>query len=205
MKSPWADVAAEADEANVAAASTQAMTMTNVARARMRVPYPGSAEDKLGCGADRPRVARDQERGHDRLAPGLEVVADLLLRTDQRQLLDQLLGDGRSGVVLLPGQVELLDRVDQLFVAHPDGDVGVEVLALGAHATEVEGIERAQHVGGPLHVVVDDQRHGRDNLEVVERAPRTLAGEALAESLLVEVLVARREEHREPAVAQLRR
>ena len=37
-------------------------------------------EDELGGGSQRLRVAADQQCGHDRLPPGLEVVADLVLR-----------------------------------------------------------------------------------------------------------------------------
>src|SRR5207248_2912245 len=48
------------------------------------------SEYELGGGAERARVARDEDGRDDRLAPGLEVVADLVLRSDQGQLLDQL-------------------------------------------------------------------------------------------------------------------
>ena len=46
-----------------------------------------------------------------RLAPGLEVVADLLYRTDQRDVLDHGGGDGRRRVVLAPVEVGVLDLV----------------------------------------------------------------------------------------------
>src|SRR6478752_4701411 len=103
----------------------------------MSRPYrPGrgrtSAEDELGGRAQRGGVPGDEQRGDDRLAPGLEVIADLLARADQRQLLDQRGRYLGAGLVLLAAEVEVLDLGDLLLVAHADRNVGVEVGAFGS-------------------------------------------------------------------------
>ena len=135
----------------------------------------------------------------------LEVVADLVLGADQRELLDEPRRDGRRGLVLLPVQVEVLDPLRLGLVAEPHGDVVVEVRAARAHPAEVERVHRAQEVGRLLDVVVDDHRHGRRDLEVVPRAPRAGAREPLRERVLVEVRRCAGEEERQPAVADLGR
>ena len=128
---------------------------------------------------------------------------DLVGRPDERELVDQLARDLRHRLVLLAAQVEVLDLRDLLFVAHADRDVGVEVLALRAHAAEVERVVGAEAVGGGVDVVGDDERHCRRDLEGVLGMAGALAGEALVQRLPVHLLVRGREEHGEPAVAQL--
>src|SRR4051812_10772176 len=81
----------------------------------------------------------------------------------------------------------------------------MEVLALRAHAAEVEGVVGAQRIDALLDVVGHDQRHRGGHVEVVEGAARALAAEALGQSIPVEVLVAGGEQHRQPAVAELGR
>src|SRR5690606_16021433 len=81
----------------------------------------------------------DVEGGDARLLHGLEAVADEALVADQRGLLQQLARHQRGGLVLLAVEVELLDLLGLLLVAVAPGQVVVEVLALGAHAADVEG------------------------------------------------------------------
>ena len=118
-------------------------------------------------------------------------MADLVGRPDEGELLDQRRRHGAGGLVLLAAQVEVGDLVDLVVVAHPARDVGVEVAVARTHPAEVQGVHRAQHVGRALDVVVDDDRDGGGDLEVVERAPRAVAGEALGQRVAVEVLVVR--------------
>src|SRR5436190_1347511 len=113
-------------------------------------------------------------------------------------LLAELARHLRGRLVLLAVEVEVLYRGDLIRVTHPDRHVRMEVLALGAHAAEVERVERAQRVGRRVDVVGDDQGDRRHHLEVVEAAARARPREALAESVAVDVLVLGREQHREP-------
>ena len=142
----------------------------------------------------------------DRLAPRLEVVADLLRRADQRQLLDQLASaPARRGLVLLAVEVEVLD----LARPRPRSPCGSRTLAWklrpsGAHAAEVQRVERAQRVGRRVDVVGDDQRHGRGDLEVVElRGARRRARSPRPARRGRSPACVGREQHRQPAVAQL--
>ena len=112
------------------------------------------------------RVSADQQRRDDRLAPRLEVVADLVLAGRSTSASRAASSGppprprpcGRRGTA--PGSRDLR------LVAHPDRDVGVEVRALGAHPAEVERVHRAHRVSRCLDVVGDDQRHAA-------RRPRT--------------------------------
>src|SRR5208282_3974546 len=99
------------------------------------------------------RVAGDEQHRDDRLAPALEIVADLLARADQRELLDQGARYPPCGLVLAPREVEILDLEYLLLIAHADRYVGVEVGALGSHAAEVERVEGAHRVDRPLDVI----------------------------------------------------
>ena len=112
---------------------------------------------------------------------------------DQRELLDQLASaPPPPASSFLPVEVEVLD----LRRPRPRSPCGSATSAwkfvpLRAHAAEVQRVHRAQHVGRRLDVVVDDQRHGRGDLEVVDAAPRAVAREALGQRVAVEALVAR--------------
>src|SRR6516164_9325916 len=97
-----------------------------------------SAEHELGHGAKRGEVAVDEYRRRPRLAPSLEVVADLRHGADQRDVLDHGRGDRRRGVVLAPVEVGVLNFVGRVLVAHAREDVEVEVHLLGPHAADVE-------------------------------------------------------------------
>src|SRR3954447_6950286 len=162
-----------------------------------------SAKNDFRRHADRVDIAGHQQRGHDRLAPRLDVLLELLLRTDQRQLLDQLRRNCGTGLVALAGEEQVRHFVDHLLVAHANGHVRVEILPLRSHAAEVEGVVRTQRVDTLRDVVRHDQRYRRGDVEVVERAARAVAAEALGEGVFVEVLVAGREQHRQPAVTEL--
>src|SRR4051794_26890495 len=73
-----------------------------------------SAKDDFGGGADRVDIPGDEQRRHDRLAPRLDVLAQLLLRPDERQLLDQLRRDRRTGLVAFPGEEQVGNLVDHV-------------------------------------------------------------------------------------------
>src|SRR3954468_10413128 len=79
---------------------------------------------------------------HQRADAGLgergDPLGDVGLRTDQRRRLDELDRNRGRGLVLLALEVEGLDRLRLGLVAVADGEVVVEVLPSGAHATDVE-------------------------------------------------------------------
>src|SRR5689334_8237496 len=135
---------------------------------------------------DRPT---QQHRGHPRLLPDVELVADLLLRTDEADLLDHLRRHGRDGLVLLPVQEQLLDATRLRLVTQTAEHVIMEVHLAGTHPADVERQHRAERVGGALDVVVDDHGDGGHHLELVGAATRAGTREAFVERLAVEVLV----------------
>ena len=150
------------------------------------------------------RVARDQQRRDDRLAPRLEVVADLLLRSDQRELLDQLRRDRGRRLVLVAAQVQLLD------LARPP-------------ARSPSGSRRWRGSSCPCAPIPPKYRAyiGRSASAAASTSSVTISGtvaatsnssaraaragrcEPLVERLAVEVVVVGRVEQRQPAVAQL--
>ena len=65
----------------------------------------------------------------------------------KRQLLKQLGRDRRRRLVLMAGQVQILDRRHLGLIAHADRHVGVEVGSPGAHPAEVQRVHRPQRVG----------------------------------------------------------
>ena len=106
---------------------------------------------------------------------------------------------------LLAVEVEVLDQLGFALVAHAPEHVVVEVDLARAHAADVEREHGPVHVGRGLDVVGDDHRDDARDLERVGGAARARAGEALGQRVAVEVVVAGRVEHRQPAVGDLGR
>src|SRR3954453_1523466 len=103
-----------------------------------------SAEDQFGEGLQRRRRPAHEDRRHPALPPGLEIVADLVLRPDEADLVDHLPGHRRDGLALLAVEEELLDLVDRFLVPESTEHIGVEVHLLGAHAADIQGERRTQ-------------------------------------------------------------
>src|SRR5690242_15107717 len=82
--------------------------------------------------------ARDGQALHAGVFPGAELLADALGRTNERLLVDELVGDRGGCLILAPGEVELLDARRCLRVASENHAVVVEVLGAMAHAADVE-------------------------------------------------------------------
>ena len=118
--------------------------------------------------------ARHQQGGDAALAPGLEVVADLGLGSDQVDVLDHR-GRHRSGRVGLAAvEVGLLDLLAGVAVAEAGEHVLVEVAVLGTHPADVEREGGSEEVGTALDVVADDGRAPRtatSKSSAVRRAP----------------------------------
>ena len=119
-----------------------------------------------------------------RLAPGVEIVADLLRRAHECDVLHHGGGDGGRGIVLTTVEVGILDLVGRLLVAHAGEDVEVEVHLLGPHAADVQGEVGTEAVRRRLDVVRDDGGRERQDLEVRGAAPGPGAGEPLVEGRL---------------------
>ena len=179
---------------------------SGVARRVLPAPSPALAEHELGGGAQRRRIAADQQRGDDRLAPRLEVVADLVLGADQRELLDQLASApprpprpyGRRGTA--PGSWRPRPR-------SPSGSRrwrGSSCPAAPIPPKYSAYIGRtASAAASTSSVTISGTVAATSNSSAVRRAPGAL--QPLAERLAVEVVVVGRVEQRQPAVAQLAR
>lgn len=84
-----------------------------------------ASERQLGKRAQRAHVRRADEQGRDaRLAPGVEPVADALARADERDLVDQRVGNGGHRLTLFPVEVERLDALRVVLVAVPPNKGG---------------------------------------------------------------------------------
>src|SRR5262249_6733277 len=147
------------------------------------------AADQVGDLLQVARVAVDRERGQDGLLPALDLVGDLGPGADQGHVLDQLGGNGRDRTLLIPGQVEVLDGAGFGLVAHPDEYLVVKVDPPGAPPADVQSQGRADEIGRPFGVIVDDD--GQRSAHYVEgflALPRSGAGEALGQGGGVEVV-----------------
>jgi hypothetical protein len=90
---------------------------------------------------------------------------------DQRHLIDEAVRDGGSRGGLPAGEIVLLDPAGRVAEAVAAGEVVIEVPALRAHPADVEREPGLDGVAGAPHVVVDDDRGGRREVEAVEGAP----------------------------------
>ena len=140
------------------------------------------------------------------MLPALDLVGDLGPGADQGDVLDQLGGDGRDRALLVAGQVEVLDGAGLRLVAHPDEYLVVKVDTPGAHPADVQSQGRADEIGRPFGVIVDDDgQRSAHHVECFPALPRAGAGEALGQGGGVEVVHRGREEDDVPAVGDLGR
>src|SRR6056297_400896 len=161
----------------------------------------GSAPHDVGEGGQCHRRAAQQELGDARITPPRQLLADLVGRADEGDVLHHLQWDGRSGLLLLALQIEVLHLVGHVAVAHPGEHLVVEVGALGAHPAGVQREERPHHVGALFDVVARDQHHRGRHLEPVLLGGVARRFEAPLEALPVEAVLLGREEQRHPSVA----
>src|SRR5438132_1924068 len=123
------------------------------------------------------------DRPHDqRVDPRVAERADLLFRlvawADDRDQVDQLVGQCEHRLGLLSRQVQLLHVLSGLFEPIRRYEAVVEVLLARAHAADVEREDRTHRVSGALHIVADhDVDRGTDH-EIVER-PASAGGTLL--------------------------
>ena len=140
------------------------------------------------------------ECGNAGVVPGLDAVRDPFFRAAEGDLVDERVRDRRDGLLLPVLKVELLDDGSLLLVTVPAGEVVVEVLARGAHASDVEreirfhGVEALFEVG-----TQSDGDTGSD----VEGALDGTFRESRIERVLEDVGVEGRIEDWKPAVSDL--
>ena len=87
--------------------------------------------------------------------PDLEPIGDPLLGADEAHVVDEVVGDQGGGLGLVAAEVQVLDLGGHVLVAVPAGEVVVEVLALRAHAADVQRDHRLHHVAQGRDVVAD--------------------------------------------------
>ena len=111
-------------------------------------------------------------------------------------------GTAAAALRLLLRQVQVLDPLGGLAVAHPGGELVVEVLLAAAHAADVQRGVVADQRGAALHVVADHHGHVRPR----RRSRPAPCRPAARPAAIVRVQLGRvlgREEHRQPAVGDL--
>ena len=127
--------------------------------------------------------------------PRVEALLDPRRRADDGDLVGEVVGHGHDRLVALAGEEEVLDLQRLFLEAHPLHQLGVVVLALGAHTADVEA-EHALHrqqSGGD----VVGHRHVRHRVDLE-------SGLRVLELVGVHVLAERRVVERQPAVGDLR-
>ena len=129
--------------------------------------------------------------------PRLEPLGDPLLRADERDGVDELVGHRGDRLALLAGEVELLDPLGVLLPAVAADERVVEVSALCPHPADVERDVRPERVAERSHVVADEDARRRRDLEARRRG-REARSEGVVEAL-------GRDEDGEPAVGDLGR
>ena len=117
------------------------------------------------------RDGHDLQVGDAGLLERRDALLDVGLRADEVAHLQQLQRYDGLGVALVAAEVHLLDLRGLLLEAVLAGQRVVEVLALGAHAADVERRHRAGEVEHALHVVADADHAAGHHLERLRDRP----------------------------------
>src|SRR5216684_5215063 len=152
-------------------------------------------------GLDLPHPA-DQRR-HAGGLPDFEALADPLTRAAQGHLVHEGIRDRRRRLVLLAGEIEVLDALGDALVPVAAHEVVVEVAPARAHAADVEGEARLDHGPAGGDVVAQHDGDGGRDVEAREGLAAARAREARLERFLEDGHPLRREEDGEPAVGDL--
>src|SRR5712692_1128476 len=147
--------------------------------------FTGELQRQLGHDAEGLDLAHAAEQGrHAGGLPHLEALADPLARAAEGHLVHEGVRDRRGRLLLLAGEVEVLNGLGGALVPVAAHDVIVEVPPARAHAAHVEGQARLDH--GPAGRDVASQHDGDGGREVEAREglTATRAREARLERLL---------------------
>src|SRR5690606_19716228 len=118
---------------------------------------------------DHVHVHRADDEGADaRLLPALEAVADAVLAAHEVDRVDHLVGHGHHRALPVALEPELLDLLALPLEARAAEEVLVEVLALRAHAADVEAELLLHRDASPVDVVADHHHHRHGDVEGVE-------------------------------------
>src|SRR5713226_2430882 len=148
--------------------------------------------------------AADQ-RGHASFAPGGKPFANALTRAAKRDLVDQVIGHGCDGVVLLAGKVKVLDLLRCVFIAVAAREIIVKILTARAHPADVQGEVWFHLHSASVDVIADDNAHGWSDVEVGESLSVASAREAFLKRGAKDAHSMGRKKYRQPAVRDLRR
>jgi hypothetical protein len=143
----------------------------------------------------------DHHHRHPGGFPDGDLLAHVIDVADDDGVVDELVGDDLGRFVLAARAEQPGDVVDDLRVAHPAVDVGVEVGVFGAHPTHVQRQERFDAGERRGTVVGDDHLGACADLAILPAAPGTRSREALVEPFAIHSGQPRRVEDRQPAVA----
>src|SRR2546421_12398261 len=122
----------------------------------VRPPQRPSLRRQLGHRPRRELVARDQQRRDPRPRPLGEPLPDPRARPAERDLVHERVRHRGLGLLLAPGQVQILDRPGRRLIAVAARDVVVEVPAARPHATDVQREPRPDGLPARGDVVPDD-------------------------------------------------
>src|SRR5208283_5884775 len=120
----------------------------------------------------------DQHRGDRGRLPAGELIPHMLARADQRDRVDQFVGHGGLRLVLLAGEVEVLQLGRQVFVAEVADVAVVKVLVARAHPADIEGEARLDRLAALVEIGTHHAGHIGREIEIA----RILAGSGFGET-----------------------
>src|SRR2546426_6713932 len=183
-------------------ASTWATRSPSVVKESLSPRRPGKARHQLHRFG---LFGGDRQSGDAALGPGAVALADARDRAHQRHLVAELVGHGRHGVLLPPGQEQLLDPLRRVAKAAADHHLLVEVLVTVAHAADVERHVRFHARERAAHIVGDRDLGARLDLEIAEALAPARAAKAFLEPGPQHRHEPRNEAERQPPIGDLRR
>src|SRR5712692_10504475 len=148
---------------------------------------------------------RDRQPGDAALGPGAVALADARDRAHQRHLVAEFVRDGGDGLVLPPGEIQLLNALRRIAEAAADHHFLVKILVAMPHAADVERHARLHARERAAHIVGDRDLGARLDLEVGEALAGARAAKAFLEPGPQHRHEPRHEAERQPPVGDLRR
>src|SRR5712692_7099290 len=166
--------------------------------------FTGELQGQLGHGAEGLDLAHAADQGrHAGGLPHREALADPLPRAAERHFVDEGVRHRRGRLLLLAGEIEILDGLGGALVPVAAHEVIVEISPARAHAAHVEGEARLDHGPAAGDIIAQHDGDGGREVEAREGFVAACAREAGVERFLEDGHPLRREEDRQPAVGDL--